>query len=1611
MKIKIWGARGSIPSPLKPEEVREKIYQAVLGSADIDTTNPKAVRYYVDDLPPLIGGTVGGNTTCVEVQAGLHTIIVDAGSGIRELGLNLMKGPCGRGKGIIHILFSHAHWDHIQGFPFFVPAFIPGNQLFFYSVHDIKAILTDQQRFVNFPIPLTYMQAKREFIKVTPGEPFFIGDTKVNSIETVHPNKAYAYRFDDLHSSFIFSCDGEYKNLDRESLQPYIDFYRNADALVFDAQYTLREAWQKVDWGHSSSFIGVDLLRESGVKRLLLSHHDPTYSDADLMEILKKTIEYQNQDTIRPTCEVIVAYEGLTIDLTPPGTVGLQLLPDREAAILIPTSIFNEEGVNQLEQQLAHLKESDRANGSVIDLSQVESLTTSSLKALISLHSGGKNSSTVLASPSPHVRQVIELAGFLNYFAIYPTVETALAALQAREALNLPGQLIGDRYQIEKKISDDHLGSVLKATDIHQGTAVAIKIFAVSFSEKAIERFLRHAQQLMHLNHDHMIDVFDCGQTADFSYIVEEFVTGHPLSDVLAKRTEPLTAKQAMEIGLQVTRALEYAHSRGVIHSDLQLKNIILLDHESEVSASGDEDIRLLTPMVKVRRFGLGRLKEGVSLIDKPLILLSPHYVAPEQILGHVLDARTDLYALGVILYELFTGQRPFSGDTDQEIINAHLTQLPRSPRELCPRLSRSLEHLILKLLNKNPNERYVNAQQARQILSSLIVDRENETGIVPLALQNRRVLVGRQTQLQKLLDAWEQASAEQTGHLFFITGETGIGKTRLAQELSTQAQSGVVLIGHCQKWESTPAYYPFIEILRAYFATVPPEVLDSEGNQLLAEVARLVPEISELLPNLPAVPPLEPKQEQLRLMTSITQFIEQATQVRPWLLIIEDLHWADASSLNLLMHLARHCPSMGLLIIGTYQDTDLGINHPLLDILRGLSRHPTYQLLPLKRLSPTEVGEMITDILKQEAPSDMLTMIYNHTEGNPVYVEEVIGGLIDDGLITPKQNGWQFAVMSEIRLPQSVRDAVLNRISHISQDSQMLIRQAAVLGRTFKFDDLHAMSGLTEWEVLERLDVAMERQLIHEAFGETTLTFSHAEIQQVLYEDMTVLRRRMLHLQAGEALERRMRPDPESVVEQLAHHFRQAGRFEKAIIYSIEAARQADMIYASQSAMLWYKNVLEMISQLDEEKANEFRMFRLLAFEALGEILIAQGQYDQALVYYEAAQSVVQSDKNSADQRHRLADLCQKTARVHKKRSEFGTALQWIEKGLSYLNEANPTIEVAKLQLMGAEVYHRQGNNEVAIAWCQRGLASVAQSETREERQTVGRAYYLLGEIYRGLGDVNRSAELCQQSVQAYSQLNDLAGLSRAYIGLANAYVDQANWDKATEIFQTSLIMKQEIGDIVDQGRVANNLANIYVNRGDYVQASELYEHSLAIWRRIGSPFFEAAVLSNMARVFIAQQEMTQAESCLRQCETICVEINSERLVSELEHRWAKFYLCTNQLEQALTHIHLSIEMATTLKDPFEQGIAYRVLGKIHLALNESELADSALRHSLQLLTPLANQYEIAKTKLVLAALAIHNHQPDPEDNLGQAIEVFERLGAAANLSEALALKDKRLS
>ena len=314
MIVRFWGVRGSVATPLDAHQLKEKITWALKGASDLDIVDERAVEHYVEGLPMHVKGTYGGNTACVELHSKDTTIIFDAGTGIRPLGLHLMDGRFGQGMGTAHLFLSHTHWDHIHGFPFFLPAYVPGNRIIIYSPHpDIENRVSMQQDSRYFPVPLKAMQADIEFVSLSEGENVAVGDVDIANIKLNHPGGCFGYRVRKQEASFVYATDTEFTSLSKSETEKYINFFSQVKVLVFDSQYTLMEALEKEDWGHSSSLTGVEMARDAGVETLVLFHHEPTYDDITLRDILQRTRKYAELQGPNKTCKVIMAYEGLEL--------------------------------------------------------------------------------------------------------------------------------------------------------------------------------------------------------------------------------------------------------------------------------------------------------------------------------------------------------------------------------------------------------------------------------------------------------------------------------------------------------------------------------------------------------------------------------------------------------------------------------------------------------------------------------------------------------------------------------------------------------------------------------------------------------------------------------------------------------------------------------------------------------------------------------------------------------------------------------------------------------------------------------------------------------------------------------------------------------------------------------------------------------------------------------------------------------------------------------------------------------------------------------------------------------------------------------------------------
>jgi len=461
--------------------------------------------------------------------------------------------------------------------------------------------------------------------------------------------------------------------------------------------------------------------------------------------------------------------------------------------------------------------------------------------------------------------------------------------------------------------------------------------------------------------------------------------------------------------------------------------------------------------------------------------------------------------------------------------------------------------------------------------------------------------------------------SVEGEGSIALIVGEPGIGKTRLAEELSIVARDGgtEVLVGRCYEGEGAPPYWPWVQILRQAVAGVRDEgTLRAELGTGAGDLAELVPELREQLGALPAVEGPGGEQARFRLYDAVARFFQARAQSAPLLLILDDLHWADASSLGLLRFLARQVATGRMLVVGTYRDVDVRRGHPLADLLGALARENACERIALVGLDETEIGVYVR-LLSGEMPrTELVSTLADMTEGNPFFLHEIVRLLAEEGVAASADSG----VVQALELPQGVKDAIGRRLDTLSSDCNDMLRAAAVLGRVFRSGVVEAMLGAPaaaggrDEAILELLGEALEAGVIVEA-AHGSYAFAHALTRQTLYEELRAPQRIVLHRRAGEVLGQGVDPgraDDETLAE-LAHHFFEAapgGDVDRAIEFALAAAAASRRKFAYDEAVAFLERALEAFTlrvPVDEAKRAELTL-------ALGEARFTAGHRREAI-------------------------------------------------------------------------------------------------------------------------------------------------------------------------------------------------------------------------------------------------------------------------------------------------------------------------------------------------------------------------------------------------------------
>ena len=832
----------------------------------------------------------------------------------------------------------------------------------------------------------------------------------------------------------------------------------------------------------------------------------------------------------------------------------------------------------------------------------------------------------------------------------------------------LAGTKLGN-YEIESLLGRGGMGVVYKARQISLDRSVALKILPPGLSSDSsfVKRFKREARAVAKLSHSNIVQIFDIAQEDDLHFFSMDYIDGQTLDEVLKERGR-LASDEAVRIITQAASGVEHAHEIGILHRDIKPSNMIL-DRRGNV---------------KVMDFGLARMTgEGSKLTQSGTLMGTLDYMSPEQCRGEELDFRTDIYSLGVVLYEMLAGKAPFDAPNEAALIYKIIHETPELIQNVHSDISMALEKMVRKMMQKDPRARHNDMGVVLACFESVEIKRTSK--ITPVAVATGKSLplipdqspfVGREHENAELRRMLARAKSGN-GTLVMIGGEPGVGKTRLCKELiaETRQHGYLILSGQCYEATGAPSYIPFVEAVESAARIVGREAFREALGNSAPEVAKLVPELRKMFCDIGSPAELPPEQERRYIFNAVRDFMARAALIQPILLVLEDLQWADDPSLQLLRHMAQHLHEMPLLILGTYRDTELDVAVSLARCLEELVRQRLVDRLSLKRLPESIVGEMLEGFTGQEPPSPFVQAVYGETEGNPFFVEEIFRHLIEKGQLFDAEGRWRSDLrIDELDVPESVRLVVSHRLERVSEQCRQMLTAGAIVGRGFNFNLLRELLDLHEDALLDAIDAAERMQIIFSKteHGEAGLIFAHDLIRQTLVSSLSLPRRQRLHMRVAEAMERLYADAIEERATAMAHHLSAAGTAAdkvKAVYYLSLAGDRALKASAFEDALRLYNDALSLHPADDKRGRAEL-------VEKLGFVLRSHGRQEEALTNWgEALELYEQLDDTEA-----VGSLCAEMAVSLAAAARLEEAQETVIRGISSLGNS---VSVARCRLL----------------------------------------------------------------------------------------------------------------------------------------------------------------------------------------------------------------------------------------------------------------------------------------------------------------------------------------
>ena len=871
-------------------------------------------------------------------------------------------------------------------------------------------------------------------------------------------------------------------------------------------------------------------------------------------------------------------------------------------------------------------------------------------------------------------------------------------------------------------------------------------------------------------------------------------------------------------------------------------------------------------------------------------------------------------------------------------------------------------------------------------------------------------VVVGRDEELSRLEDALLDA-ARGDSRFVVVMGEAGIGKSRVAAETEARARRlrFAVMRGACSEAELALPYLPMIEALGNYIASHDAQALARRLGGVRTELARLFPQLA--VGEAPS-PGGDAAQAKLRLFESIITMLSLAAAESGLLLVVEDIHWADTSTRELLDYLTRRLQGLRAMVLVTYRSDELHRKHPLVPTIQAWRRSATAEVIELPEMSEGDVAEMVSCIFDMaELTPGFRDNMHQRSEGNPFVLEELLKDAIDRGEIYRAGSSWQHQALDQFRLPDSVKESILLRLERLGDSEVEVLQTAAVLGHAFTYSTLSAVVNASASDVQTAIASAIRNQLVTEAGIAGRFRFRHALTQEAIYDDVVLPRRQEIHSRAADVLA----ADPSTNAVDLALHLLGAARFTEAVPACLDAAANAEHAHAYSEAVALYERALPHVQDKLDRAEILCRLGRALnidghasraapcldegiaTFEELGDfrhaahfrLVLGRAHWelsrpDQAAEQYNAALEVLERTGPSAD----LALAYMRIAGLHLFQLDVASSLEAARKAVKTAEAAHD--EINRIWALGFLALALLDNGEVDA-----GLATIEQSH--REAMTMGVPQIAINAAYNDLW--NRVHCMIPGTEEALDRLKESAEWgewAQAVVELCSMFLMRLGGqiEQWVEAGTRSVDRFERMRNDKYIWRSSFLLAEGFLERGD-IQGAVRYLPDITTRVEVQDVIYDSHV---RIRTHIATGDSEQLRAA-------AVSIRDGAL---------KFWSYRPTLALGVeAFVHLDdLDSARKLVDimhahpyPAGQAAVDQAEGRLSLALGDPEAASTTLERSASGYRAAGYVLDELRTFILLAsAQSTAGAQDHAQSTLQRTVERAQDLGARKIVEEALA-------